>query len=117
MALEMDYKFKSVEQIFEGVKNKKVSEEHLQAMLNNMEKHGAIFVKIVDEKKAVAITTDRCIGCGVCVSSCKSGALRLKKKDKQTIPPKDMDTLYDIIMENKKGTIKRALHFGKAAIF
>lgn len=71
----------------------------------------------MDEKKAVSITTDRCIGCGVCVSSCKSGALRLEKKAKQTTPPKDMDTLYDIIMENKKGTIKRALHFGKAAIF
>jgi formate hydrogenlyase subunit 6/NADH:ubiquinone oxidoreductase subunit I len=70
----------------------------------------------MEGKKASAIDMKRCIGCGVCVATCKSGALYLKKKDIQTVPPKDLDTLYDLIMENKKGTIKRIFHMGKILI-
>jgi Na+-translocating ferredoxin:NAD+ oxidoreductase subunit B len=65
------------------------------------------------EKKAVSIDLNRCIGCGVCVAVCKSGALTLAKKDIQTVPPKDMDTLYEEIMKHKKGTIGSALHVGR----
>jgi len=65
------------------------------------------------EKKAVAIDLDRCIGCGVCVAACKSGALALAKKEAQTVPPKDMDTLYEEIMKQKKGKLGRALHVGR----
>ncbi|MBC2716582.1 MAG: 4Fe-4S dicluster domain-containing protein [Desulfobacteraceae bacterium] len=66
--------------------------------------------------KAIAIDLKRCIGCGVCVAACKSGALTLAKKDKQTAPPKDMDTLYEEIMKQKKGTAKRTLHMGRKVI-
>lgn len=55
LALEMDYKFQSFEQIFEKVKDRELSEKNLQSMLDNMEKHGAIFVKIVDGKKQYAL--------------------------------------------------------------
>ena len=68
------------------------------------------------EKKAIAIDLNRCIGCGVCVTPCKSGALTLAKKDKQTAPPKDMDTLYEEIMKQKKGTVRRTLHIGRKVI-
>lgn len=68
------------------------------------------------EKKAVAIDLKRCIGCGVCVAACKPDALRLNKKDKQTAPPKDMDTLYEEIMKNKKGTTRRTLHIGRKVV-
>ena len=58
-----------------------------------------------DEKtqKATAINSMKCIGCGLCISTCKTGSINLKKKEKESIPPKDMDELYDVIMQNKKG--------------
>ncbi len=65
------------------------------------------------EKKAAGIDAGRCIGCGVCVAACKSGALTLAKKEIQTVPPKDMDTLYEEIMKHKKGTVGSALHVGR----
>lgn len=55
VALEMNYKFVTADQIFEKVKHQVVSEEKLQSMLDNMERHGAIFVKIVDGKKQYAL--------------------------------------------------------------
>ena len=55
IAIEMSYKFQSFDQIFEKVKNSEISEEKLQSMLDNMESHGAIFVKIVDGKKQYAL--------------------------------------------------------------
>ncbi|PIP40150.1 MAG: 4Fe-4S ferredoxin [Desulfobacterales bacterium CG23_combo_of_CG06-09_8_20_14_all_51_8] len=70
---------------------------------------------VEDSKKvnAIAIDLNRCIGCGVCVASCKSGALTLAKKQIQTAPPKDMDTLYEEIMKGKKGTVARTMHVGR----
>jgi hypothetical protein len=50
------------------------------------------------------------------VASCKSGALTLAKKEKQTDPPEDMDTLYEEIMKQKKGTVGRTLHVGRKVI-
>lgn len=70
----------------------------------------------MDGKKAVGIDLDRCIGCGVCVAACKSGALVLEKKETETVPPKDMDTLYEEIMTLKKGKMERAVHVGRKII-
>jgi len=55
LALELDYKFQSLEDVFEKVKDREISEADLKAMLDNMEKHGAIFVKMVDGKKQYAL--------------------------------------------------------------
>lgn len=65
------------------------------------------------KRNAVAIDLNRCIGCGVCVAACKSGALTLAKKQIQTEPPKDMDTMYEEIMKGKKKTAARALDIGR----
>ena len=73
-------------------------------------------VKDSKKVKAVGIDLNRCIGCGVCVAVCKTGALTLAKKEIQTAPPKDMDTLYEEIMKNKKGTVGRTLHIGRKVI-
>jgi len=49
------------------------------------------------------VDLDRCIGCGVCVSTCKSGAYELKTKDYKYIPPKDTDTMYKKILMERIG--------------
>lgn len=41
-----------------------------------------------------AINLDRCIGCGNCVVTCEAGAVQLKKKDEETIPPRNSEDLY-----------------------
>jgi electron transport complex protein RnfB len=48
------------------------------------------------------VNLDRCIGCGVCIPTCPSEAIHLRKKQKEKVPPKDWDALYQTIMEKKK---------------
>ena len=52
---------------------------------------------------APSVDLDRCIGCGVCVSTCKSGAYELKAKDSKWVPPKDTDALYKKILVERIG--------------
>jgi NAD-dependent dihydropyrimidine dehydrogenase PreA subunit len=47
------------------------------------------------------INLDRCIGCGNCVVSCEVGAVRLKKKEKETVPPKDIDEFHQNVLTKK----------------
>jgi ferredoxin len=55
IALEMSYKYQSFEEISEKVLDREISDDRLLSMLENMERHGAIFVKIVDGKKQYAL--------------------------------------------------------------
>ena len=58
----------------------------------------------MDESLGIAsINHDRCIGCGVCVSSCPLKAISLHKKEKETVPPVDSESLYDTIMAKRRG--------------
>ncbi|MFX1297191.1 MAG: indolepyruvate ferredoxin oxidoreductase subunit alpha, partial [Promethearchaeota archaeon] len=52
------------------------------------------------------IDLGRCIGCGVCVPTCPQEAIKLEKKKKETIPPKNMFATYTVIM-NKKAELSR----------
>ena len=54
-----------------------------------------------EENGFSTINLDRCIGCGNCVASCPSGALRLVKMEKVTVPPQDSTNLYKILAEKK----------------
>ncbi|NHJ20812.1 MAG: 4Fe-4S ferredoxin [Candidatus Lokiarchaeota archaeon] len=47
-----------------------------------------------------------CIGCGNCVVSCPEEAIKLKKKDKEVIPPDDSTHLFLKIMD-KKAELRR----------
>ena len=69
-----------------------------------------------DDKKAVAIDERRCIGCGVCISTCKSKSLSLAHKEKEFIPPKDVEELYSVINENKKSTMGKYTMMFKAIL-
>ncbi|MBF0443910.1 MAG: 4Fe-4S binding protein, partial [Oligoflexales bacterium] len=55
-----------------------------------------------DQKRAeISINLNKCIGCGVCVPVCKSGALRLKDKETWEVPPITTKDLYDEIGKNR----------------
>jgi ferredoxin len=54
-----------------------------------------------EEKGFTLVDLNRCIGCGNCVPSCPGEAIQLKKRDKETIPPKTDEDMFEIIMTNK----------------
>jgi heterodisulfide reductase subunit A-like polyferredoxin len=62
-----------------------------------------------DDKNDVAtVNFGRCLGCGNCVTTCGPKAMSLVRRGKESIPPKNTEELTDIIMANKKGTLKKA---------
>jgi len=68
------------------------------------------------EKKATAIDLKRCIGCGLCVPTCKQNAIRLKLKATQFIPPMDHDGLYERIMKYKRSGPRQYYEMGKSLV-
>lgn len=79
----------------------------------------------IEDENAV-VKADRCIGCGLCVSTCPSGALTLERKPQevqQEIPKKQRDAfalrmkvreeakagLKDKLMRHKKGDVTDAI--------
>ncbi|MCK4779473.1 MAG: 4Fe-4S binding protein [Candidatus Lokiarchaeota archaeon] len=49
----------------------------------------------------------KCLGCGLCVVTCSAEAIKLKNKEKETIPPKTTDNLNEMILNKKKELIEK----------
>jgi electron transport complex protein RnfB len=65
---------------------------------------------------ATSVDLDRCIGCGVCVPTCPTDAVRLRAKAEETVPPKNLQSLYGKIMTERFGLFGAAKRIGKALL-
>ncbi|MHA1476643.1 MAG: DUF362 domain-containing protein [Promethearchaeota archaeon] len=59
------------------------------------------------EDNIAQVDKGRCIGCGVCVPTCDSEAMKLFKKEEETLPPRNTFSTYVTIMD-KKAELARA---------
>jgi ferredoxin len=57
--------------------------------------------KGANKTKTILFKKNRCVGCGLCVSTCKTESLALIKKEKEVVPPETHAHLFDEIMKNK----------------
>jgi len=53
------------------------------------------------------VNRKKCLGCGLCVVTCSTEAIKLKIKEKETIPPETTDNLNAMILNKKKELIER----------
>ncbi|MCL5260155.1 MAG: 4Fe-4S binding protein [Gammaproteobacteria bacterium] len=56
-------------------------------------------IDINKQSGCATINLDRCIGCGNCAAFCPTQAMKLVKKEKETVPPQDSTSLYKILSE------------------
>jgi Fe-S-cluster-containing hydrogenase component 2 len=62
------------------------------------------------------VLDSHCIGCGVCLQACSSGAITLKKAEQKSIPHKDTGDMYKKMMMERYGTLGSLKILGKAAL-
>jgi len=73
-------------------------------------------VSVPVKKQPAVVDLNRCIGCGVCVTPCPEKAISLFKKPVEVKPPETREDLYDMIMDNKKGTLGKLKLTGKLVV-
>jgi Pyruvate/2-oxoacid:ferredoxin oxidoreductase delta subunit len=65
---------------------------------------------------SAAVSLDRCIGCGLCVTTCPTSALSLMMKPDAHLPPKDMGRLYGRMYRERFGLAGLAEAIGRRLV-
>jgi Pyruvate/2-oxoacid:ferredoxin oxidoreductase delta subunit len=68
---------------------------------------------ILDVDGVSQVDEARCIGCALCVTTCPSGALKLKPKEAPKIPPDDTQALYITLLRERYGPLGMASLAGR----
>jgi Na+-translocating ferredoxin:NAD+ oxidoreductase subunit B len=71
---------------------------------------------ILTEDGPTRVDDARCIGCALCVTTCPSGAMRLRKKDVQKVPPDDTQALYVKLLRERYGPLGAAKVIGRKLV-
>jgi len=57
---------------------------------------------MLDEEEGISVVDlKRCLGCGLCVTSCQDEAIELRKKETEVVPPQTDEEMFEVIMSNK----------------
>ena len=54
---------------------------------------------------AAVVAASHCIGCALCIDTCPSGALTMRRKEHQRVPPRNTPALYAKIYRERYGTL------------
>lgn len=68
------------------------------------------------EEDVARVDGARCIGCGLCVTGCATGAMRLVEKEDAPRPPADTASLYLKMYRERFGTVATVKAVGKAIL-
>jgi len=71
---------------------------------------------VTHSTEAARVEDARCIGCGLCVTTCPSGALRLEPREHVKAPPADTAALYTQIFRERYGPWGVASVVGRKAL-
>ena len=71
---------------------------------------------LVSVNNHTEVLRSHCIGCGNCLNVCTSEAITLKKKKKETVPPKTRDDLYNKMTMERYGLFGTLKIMGKAVL-
>jgi Fe-S-cluster-containing hydrogenase component 2 len=71
---------------------------------------------LVSVNSHTEVLRSHCIGCGVCLNACANEAISLVKKEKETIPPKDVDEMHRKMITERYGVFGALKFMGKAVL-
>ncbi len=63
---------------------------------------------ITDNGAPPVIIEERCVGCALCVTTCPSEAMTLRRNDRRPPPPKDTSSLYSTMFQERYGPLGAA---------